>query len=105
MNEKNENPSWKAIGYCGPDPEVTKNLKNTPQDCDGPLHDKVIDLDLAGDNIIKKLRNTGCDVIEGDSQLERLWKQRTRSKSAGGKKQAITIKCDIVVVGSGQEKI
>lgn len=100
VDEKNENPSWRAIGYCGPDPEVSKNMKIT-RDSDGPLHDKVIDLDLAGDNIINTLRNAGCTVIEGCSQLERLWKGRMRRKSDSRKKQSITIKCDVVIVGSG----
>lgn len=97
VDGKNKNPSWGAIGYCGPDPEVSKDMK----DPDGPLHDKVIDLDLAGDNIVNTLRNAGCTVIEGSSELERLWKRNMRNKSDGRKKKEITIKCDVVVVGSG----
>lgn len=96
VDGKNKNPSWGAIGYCGPDPDVTKIMK----DPDGPLHDKVIDLDLAGDNIVHTLHNAGCDVVEGNSQLEHLWKRRVKSKS-DGRKKAITIKCDVTVVGSG----
>jgi len=73
------------------------------KDVEGPLHDKVIDLDLAGDNVVNTLRNAGCNVMEESCELERLWTRRMRNKSDGEKKKAITIKCDVAVVGSGQD--
>ncbi|GLJ12149.1 hypothetical protein SUGI_0185470 [Cryptomeria japonica] len=88
VDEKNENPSWKAMGYCGPDPELlTQRRKEATK---GPLHDKVIDMqDVAVNNITETLRKAGCEVTEGSS-------------GKGEKKEkSITIKCDVVVVGSG----
>ncbi|XP_057824869.2 long-chain-alcohol oxidase FAO4A [Cryptomeria japonica] len=89
VDEKNENPSWKAMGYCGPDPELLSQRRK--EATRGPLHDKVIDLqDVAETDIANTLHKAGCEVIEG------------MSPGKGKKKEkAITIKCDVVVVGSG----
>ncbi|KAH9288140.1 hypothetical protein KI387_032257 [Taxus chinensis] len=96
MNEKNENPSWKTMGYCGPDPKLSERSKEVPSPCKGPLHDKVIDLDKYNINIADVLLKAGCEVDQGASNLERLWNRKGKKQN-----QTTTVKCDVVVVGSG----
>ncbi|KAH9309659.1 hypothetical protein KI387_037570 [Taxus chinensis] len=96
VNEKNENPSWKTMGYYGPDPELSERSKEVPSPCKGPLHDKVIDLDKYNINIADVLLKAGCEVDQGASNLERLWNRKGKKQN-----QTTTVKCDVVVVGSG----
>ncbi|KAH9331226.1 hypothetical protein KI387_003334, partial [Taxus chinensis] len=96
VNEKNENPSWKTMGYCGPDLELSERSKEVPSPCKGPLHDKVIDLDKYNINIADVLLKAGCEVDQGASNLERLWNRKGKKQN-----QTTTVKCDVVVVGSG----
>ncbi|XP_073131818.1 long-chain-alcohol oxidase FAO4A [Henckelia pumila] len=102
VNEKNENITWKAIGYCGPDPNLkTQNPKaKTIQEEDvseekeklfGPLYKGIIHLNQSRTSNLDKLRNLGFPVSTNHSRNRRM-------KSL---KPSFVIKCDVAVVGSG----
>ncbi|KZV31733.1 hypothetical protein F511_00537 [Dorcoceras hygrometricum] len=100
VNEKNENISWEAIGYCGPDPHLrTRNAKTkTMQEEDaseeklfGPLHKGIINLSQSKTSMLDKLQNLGFPISTTHSMNPRV-------KSL---KPSFIIKCDAVVVGSG----
>ncbi|KAK1285326.1 Long-chain-alcohol oxidase FAO4A [Acorus calamus] len=81
VNEKNENPSWKALGYCGPDP----NFVNQEEEIFNPLSESIVDLGNPTEVIFKTLQKKGFQVT-------------TTSPSST---PSVTIHCDAVVVGSG----
>ncbi|ONK58869.1 uncharacterized protein A4U43_C08F570 [Asparagus officinalis] len=62
VNGKNSNPSWRAIGYCGPDPALTSR---TPQqndktvDCVGPLHPSLLHVSTPPEVLSRKLNQAG----------------------------------------------
>ncbi|OMO93687.1 hypothetical protein COLO4_16744 [Corchorus olitorius] len=112
VDEKNENLSWKAIGYCGVDPEFKANqLKNSkPNDSGnsipskksqgiskqeyieerfGPLYKGLINLKHPRDIIADNLRRFGFPVSVPTP---------TNNMSYD---PSLIIKCDAVVVGSG----
>ncbi|XP_075508466.1 long-chain-alcohol oxidase FAO4A [Primulina tabacum] len=100
VNEKNENISWKAIGYCGPDPNLkTQNAKaKSMQEEDaceeklnGPLYKGIIDLNQARMSNLDKLKNFGFPISMANSINPRM-------KSLN---PSFSIKCDAVVIGSG----
>ncbi|KAI4343320.1 hypothetical protein MLD38_027842 [Melastoma candidum] len=85
VDEKDDNPSWKAIGYCGPDPEFKKQLRRltlptTPspipspprpppsqhfiyhQDIFGPLHPGLIQMSTPRDAVANSLQRLGFPV-------------------------------------------
>lgn len=100
MDENNENVSWKAIGYCGPDPD----FKNKPSETSmeegennedkqelliGPLYRGIINLqDQSRKLVFERLINSGFPVS--------VPKLKKTSPDSG-----FIIKCDVVVVGSG----
>ncbi|KAL0310377.1 UNVERIFIED_CONTAM: Long-chain-alcohol oxidase FAO4A [Sesamum calycinum] len=107
VNEKDENVSWKAIGYCRPDLKTRKRgikdiqqLGNevaeekkylTEEDQFGPLHRGIIDLNQSRETALDKLQNLGFTVTLPD-------KRDTTIESLSA---SFIIKCDAVVVGSG----
>ncbi|KAL2236793.1 UNVERIFIED_CONTAM: Long-chain-alcohol oxidase FAO4A [Sesamum indicum] len=106
VNEKDENVSWKAIGYCRPDLKTRKlRIKNTQlgnevpeeekylseEERFGPLHKGIIDFDQSRETVLDKLQNLGFTVTLPDIK-------DTRVESLS---PSFTIKCDAVVVGSG----
>ncbi|XP_031482639.1 long-chain-alcohol oxidase FAO4A [Nymphaea colorata] len=116
VDQKNENPSWAALGYCGPDPEFA-NRKKRPdhrqgKDGDGaeygPLHGAVIDMESAEDgDIAASLRNSGFSVTihrrtrSGKTVANIMKKLKGRGGECDDVDPAVTIRCDAVVVGSG----
>ncbi|XP_011078909.1 long-chain-alcohol oxidase FAO4A-like [Sesamum indicum] len=106
VNEKGENLSWKAIGYCGPDPGCAKTriLKTSgPQECEekedgasqdelfGPLYKGIINLDQSREEALHKLQSLGFPVSTPHSRNRRLMSLNP----------SFIVKCDAVVVGSG----
>ncbi|KAK1262590.1 Long-chain-alcohol oxidase FAO4A [Acorus gramineus] len=81
VNEKSENPSWKALGYCGPDP----NFVNQEEDLLSPLSESIVDWGNPTEVIFETLQKKGFQVT-------------TTSPSST---PSATIHCDAVVVGSG----
>ncbi|CAI9094953.1 OLC1v1030791C1 [Oldenlandia corymbosa var. corymbosa] len=108
VDENEENPSWKAIGYCGPDPDFkrkTQRIKTFKQMLDspnqdenqeekcldqlfGPLYKGVVYLDRPKQFVFERLQEAGFSVNPNAS----------RSNSI---RNAFEIKCDAVIVGSG----
>ncbi|KAK6117438.1 hypothetical protein DH2020_048822 [Rehmannia glutinosa] len=91
-----KNLSWKAIGYCGPDPirkpDTKKEDDTTEEELYGPLHKIIINLNQQKQTSFHKLQNLGFPVSIPHSQ-------NTTIKSL--KNPSLIIKCDAVVVGSG----
>lgn len=97
LNEKNENSAWKALNYCGPDPELAVQLKvSADSDIDqcsdyqlfGPLHRALVHMESPGDALAANLSRAGLSLA-------------THPLSGGRKKTHRTIHCDAVIVGSG----
>lgn len=96
IEKDGHNRNWKAIGYCGADPEIhTRN--RTVHD---PLKDVVIATQSAGENFNKLLNHAGVTVLDDLNHLKKLTKgKQATQKFAGG--EDLGIRCDVVVVGSG----
>ncbi|OAY29951.1 long-chain-alcohol oxidase FAO4A [Manihot esculenta] len=110
VDEKNENLTWKAIGYPGPDPEF-KALKlsqygkledkeddEEEEDDDeeeklfAPLHRGLVNMNLPRDRLANSLQLAGFPVLT----------HRPKSNAAcSPSNPSLVIQCDAVVVGSG----
>ncbi|KAL3645815.1 hypothetical protein CASFOL_010995 [Castilleja foliolosa] len=103
VNDNNENISWKAIGYCGPDPAHKPNPKERQQHDDdtttqeelfGPLHKGIISLSQPHKQTsLHKLQTLGFPIISPPHT------KNTKIESFGN--PSFIVKCDAVVVGSG----
>ncbi|XP_039121518.1 LOW QUALITY PROTEIN: long-chain-alcohol oxidase FAO4A-like [Dioscorea cayenensis subsp. rotundata] len=88
LDENNENPTWKAIGYCGPDPDHVDRVKQSNEseqaqvDGLGPLHRTLVHLDSPIETLSKALAQARLSITSRPNPLP-------------------TIRCDVVVVGSG----
>ncbi|KAI7995047.1 Long-chain-alcohol oxidase FAO4A [Camellia lanceoleosa] len=112
INDEDENLSWKAIGYCGPDPDFKMRTKKNKKlyemgylpsedqgkekDVDkeelfGPLYKGLIHLNNPRQIIAETLRRSGFQVSIPH-------KKNTKPNSLT---PTLIIKCDAVVVGSG----
>ncbi|KAI9153842.1 hypothetical protein LWI28_017390 [Acer negundo] len=115
VDEKNENLSWKAIGYKGPDPDFkkqtiqcNKTLKQTSKDDQqqqqhkedvneeeaelyGPLYKGLIDMQLPRDIVADNLRKFGFPVSV----------KHNKTGASTISSPSLVVKCDAVVVGSG----
>ncbi|KAJ0098320.1 hypothetical protein Patl1_22011 [Pistacia atlantica] len=113
VDEKNENLSWKAIGYSGPDPTFKKQTKQTrkwkqsegereeeeeieenvdEQVLYGPLYKGLISMQLPVDRVANSLREVGFPVSIGDKKVD---------AASSISNPSLVVKCDAVVVGSG----
>ncbi|XP_031280152.1 long-chain-alcohol oxidase FAO4A-like [Pistacia vera] len=113
VDEKNENLSWKAIGYSGPDPTFKKQTKQTrkwkqsegereqeeeiEENVDeevlyGPLYKGLISMQLPVDRVANSLREFGFAVSIGDKKVD---------AASSISNPSLVVKCDAVVVGSG----
>ncbi|XP_073113013.1 long-chain-alcohol oxidase FAO4A isoform X2 [Elaeis guineensis] len=94
VNEKNENPAWTALDYCGPEPELADQVKasvdqSSEDDRFGPLHCAMVHMESPGDDLAAALSRAGLYLA-------------TRPFSGDRRKKPLrTIHCDAVVVGSG----
>lgn len=97
VNDNNENPTWKAIGYCGPDPDFQtqsieapnppKQLTSSHEDITfGPLQRCIINMSSPKETVAQSLRLSGFHVSVHPKNPPNT---------------AMTIRCDAVVVGSG----
>ncbi|MQL99227.1 hypothetical protein Taro_031946 [Colocasia esculenta] len=113
VNEKNENPTWKAIDYTGPDPDFLDQFRKPPEperitepggDEDpgelsrdfGPLHRALVHFDQPRSAVSAALARAGLslsDATRNDYLLPRNINNKNRTLP--------TIRCDVVVVGSG----
>ncbi|KAK9120316.1 hypothetical protein Syun_017933 [Stephania yunnanensis] len=100
LNDRYENPAWKAIGYPGPDPDFPNPSKTPPKNSGdddedqqgmgmeeailGPLCRGIVDLTHSKHWVATTLRKHGFNFVSNDQQ-----------------KSSIIISCDVVVVGSG----
>ncbi|CAK9143710.1 unnamed protein product [Ilex paraguariensis] len=112
VNEKDENPSWKAIGYCGPDPDFKTQIRKIErstemeyqrstyneqeEDLDekemlGPLYKGIIDIRQPLKVVAESLKRSGFQVSM----------YHGKNKSSYSFNPSLTIKCDAVVIGSG----
>ncbi|XP_028793641.1 long-chain-alcohol oxidase FAO4A-like [Neltuma alba] len=115
LDEAQDNPSWKAIGYEGPDPEFRAQLKkdflraaskeggkehkdeeddddDTTENIIGPLYNGLVHLDYPRHITADALRRFGFPV-----SVTR-WKSKPASSLSS---PSSVIQCDAVVVGSG----
>ncbi|XP_044468905.1 long-chain-alcohol oxidase FAO4A-like [Mangifera indica] len=114
VDEKNENLSWKAIGYNGPDPKFkaqTRQCKTLKQamyensegeeesrenvneeELYGPLYKGLITMQLPRDIVASRLRQAGFPVSIRHKQVNAVSSIRNPS---------LVVICDAVVVGSG----
>ncbi|KAJ9152387.1 hypothetical protein P3X46_025956 [Hevea brasiliensis] len=105
VDEKNENLTWKAIGYPGPDPQFGAlklspygKLENKEEDDDdeeklyGPLHSGLVNMNLPRDILANSLR------LAGFTGFTHRPKNNAPCSSSN---PSLVIKCDVVVVGSG----
>uniref|UniRef100_A0A5B6Z7E6 Long-chain-alcohol oxidase n=1 Tax=Davidia involucrata TaxID=16924 RepID=A0A5B6Z7E6_DAVIN len=92
VNEKDENLSWKAIGYCGPDPSTRKaktskkekqyqKSSSSSEELFGPLYKGIINLKHPRQIVVETLRRSGFPVSVS--------------------RPSLVINCDAVVIGSG----
>ncbi|CAA0838834.1 Long-chain-alcohol oxidase FAO4A [Striga hermonthica] len=86
VNEKNDNPAWKAIGYSGPDPTRKPDPKSTTENPAGPLHKGIVNLTDQKQKSLHKLQTLGFPIS---------------TPKAGKKNPSFVVKCDVAVVGSG----
>ncbi|KAG4938968.1 hypothetical protein JHK84_045168 [Glycine max] len=110
LDEAEDNPSWKAINYCGPDPEFKSQLKNHfftkergqeekededyddgTEDVRGPLYKGLIYINYPRDIITDSLRRVGFSVSATPK----------KTKASSLSSPSLVIQCDAVVVGSG----
>lgn len=94
VNEENENSSWKAIGYCGPDPgfkarKPDQEESATEEELFGPLHKRVINFTQSKQTALHKLHTLGFPLQQNNT---------TAIKSLN---PSFVVQCDAVVVGSG----
>ncbi|XP_040985755.1 long-chain-alcohol oxidase FAO4A-like [Juglans microcarpa x Juglans regia] len=111
VDEKDDNLSWKAIGYTGPDlkckaqTQQSKTLKQTGfrewddqkqeetlEDFCGPLYGGLINLKKPRDMAVDMLRGFGFPVVSVPSR---------KPNPSGSFNHSLAIKCDAVVIGSG----
>ncbi|XP_008776965.2 long-chain-alcohol oxidase FAO4A-like [Phoenix dactylifera] len=99
INDKETNPSWDALGYCGPDPELadqSQHFRTPPLEedsvsqeadsCPGPLDSALLYMDSPRDVITRKLQIAGFP---------------TPTSGTNSPSSPLTLHCDVVVVGSG----
>ncbi|KAJ7953298.1 Long-chain-alcohol oxidase [Quillaja saponaria] len=108
VDQTDDNPSWKAIGYSGPDTKFKTQIEKQisygePKDEEqeekdgymeehfGPLYRRLVNLNYARDIAADTLRRFGFPV----SVLQR----KTNAPSMSS--PSLVIKCDAVVIGSG----
>lgn len=98
VDENNSNPCWKAMGYCGPDPDFTRKQtaetearERTKEERHGPLHRGLVDMENPATVAMSEtMRRAGIPVsIPCHLEMERKTLPR------------LTIGCDAVVIGSG----
>ncbi|KAL5099760.1 hypothetical protein RYX36_004087, partial [Vicia faba] len=103
VDESEDNCSWKAIGYCGPDPEFKAQLKKhflvSDEDKDdnaeqtiGPLYKGLVHMNHPRDVTVDALRGVGFPVLVT---------RRKEKAVASLTLPSLVIQCDAVVVGSG----
>ncbi|KAH6790980.1 Long-chain fatty alcohol dehydrogenase family protein [Perilla frutescens var. frutescens] len=96
VDEKKENLSWKAIGYCGPDPGFQTRKPDqeeapTEEEMFGPLHKRIINFSQSKQTALHKLHTSGFPVSELPSH----------STTIKRLNPTFVVQCDAVVVGSG----
>ncbi|XP_061363289.1 long-chain-alcohol oxidase FAO4A-like [Gastrolobium bilobum] len=110
LDEAEDNPSWKAIGYTGPDPEFKAQLKKhflhrtskegrqeekeydkNADEVMGPLYRGLVHLNYPHDIITNALRQFGFHVSVTPG----------KNKASNISSPSLVIQCDAVVVGSG----
>ncbi|KAJ6814123.1 long-chain-alcohol oxidase FAO4A-like [Iris pallida] len=104
VNEKQENPTWKALGYCGPDPEhIKKQLESADDEgsCSerlGPLHRAVVYMQDPKDTLYSTLSQAGLSLITTRPPPRHKCPYIAKTPQ---NKPITTIQCDAVIVGSG----
>ncbi|KAL5550100.1 hypothetical protein UlMin_000276 [Ulmus minor] len=107
VDEKDQNPAWKAIGYNGPDPDLKAQIRSQLEKSTKTTHDQIeakqqkqshIEDEVFGPlyrgiiNINKNTQHKTVDTLSGFG---------FPAASSSSSSQSLTIQCDAVVVGSG----
>ncbi|MCO5580244.1 hypothetical protein L7F22_034110 [Adiantum nelumboides] len=99
VDEHGHNPSWRAIGYCGPDPAAVEHRKTAEKTERKPLEGRVFDASASKEGLALHLKEAGFEVLKDVEYMASLWKQDKLGQEKA--RNAIEVKCDAVVVGSG----
>lgn len=99
VDEHGFNPTWKAIGYWGPDPAAIEHRRKAEKAARKPLEGRVFDASVSKEDLSVQLEEAGFQVLKDVAHMASLWKQGKSDHEKA--KKAIGIKCDVVVVGSG----
>ncbi|KAJ8626062.1 hypothetical protein MRB53_019369 [Persea americana] len=105
VDDNNKNPTWKAIDYCGADPDFINQRKQMraagkaakeereeeAENRFGPLYRGLVDMGHPRGVILETLEKAGFPVSIG----------RRKGLKKHNKSSPLTIRCDAVVVGSG----
>ncbi|KAJ8650658.1 hypothetical protein MRB53_003681 [Persea americana] len=96
VDENNYNPSWKALGYCGPDPDFTNQTQEaasvSEEELFGPLCKALVDLQNPKQVLLQTFQKAGFPVSVPSN---------LRRTILSPQPPCLTISCDAVVVGSG----
>eukprot|EP00250_Pteridium_aquilinum_P008045 c17624_g1_i1 orf=95-2368(+) len=93
------NPTWKSIGYWGPDPEALEHRRKAEKAARRPLEGRVFDASVLKEGLSLQLEEAGFQVLQDVSHMASLWKQGKSGQEKAHR--AIGVKCDVVVLGSG----
>ncbi|XP_050215231.1 long-chain-alcohol oxidase FAO4A [Mercurialis annua] len=91
FTQVDENLTWKAIDYPGPDPQfktLDEHKQKQSEMLLGPLHKGLVDMTLPRDIVANSLQRIGFSAFANDTKKKH-------------KPYSLVIRCDAVVVGSG----
>ncbi|XP_010275157.1 PREDICTED: long-chain-alcohol oxidase FAO4A-like [Nelumbo nucifera] len=99
VDENNENPTWRGIDYCGPDPDFINNRTRETKTPQGHEHEELFEPLYRGIVNMRQPREALAETLRQSGFHVRLHPHRRYNPSPSH--PSLTIRCDAVVVGSG----
>ncbi|MCO5597577.1 hypothetical protein L7F22_051656 [Adiantum nelumboides] len=75
VDEHGHNPSWRAIGYCGPAPAAVEHRKTGEKTERKPLEGRVFDASASKEGLALHLKEAGFEVLKDVEYMASLWKE------------------------------